>query len=123
MYRYVGNLNKINDVVALITYPQDSFGVKNALRAFICTDTSLNDEDILNHYAHRWQIEVFFKQMKHYFGLDKFMIRSTKAIDRFLMILSLAHFFYVIVMAFASSFSVGVQNLRSYFVQFFKFAL
>jgi len=123
VYRYTGNLNKIIDVAVLITYPQDCFGVKNALRAFVCTDSSLNCDDILNHYANRWQIEVFFKQMKHYFGLDKFMIRSAVAIDRFLIILSLAYFFYVTVLGLALSFSVGVQNLRSYFVHLFKFAL
>jgi len=123
VYRYVGNLNKINDVVVLITYPHDCFGEKSALRAFICTDLSMDSADILNHYANRWQIEVFFKQMKHYFGLDKFMIRSAAAIDRFLIILSLAYFFYVTALGFAISFSNGVRNLRSYFVQLFKFAL
>lgn len=123
IYRYTGNLNKINDVVVIITYPQDSFGIKSALRAFVCTDILMNTEDILNHYAHRWQIETFFKQMKHYFGLDKFMVRSGKAIDRFLIILSLAHFFYVMVMGLALSFSAGVLNLRSYFVHLFRFTL
>ena len=61
--------------------------------------------------------------MKHCFGLDKFMIRSAVAIDRFLIILSVAYFFYVLVMGLALSFSDGVQNLRSYFVHVFKFAL
>jgi hypothetical protein len=123
VYRYVGNLNKINDVVVLITYPQDCFGNNQALRAFVCTDVSIDSEDILKHYANRWQIEVFFKQMKHSFGLDKFMIRSAFAIDRFLIILSVAYFFYVTVLGLSLSFSLGVQNLRSYFVQLFKFAL
>ena len=123
VYRYTGNLNGIHDVVVLMTYPEDNFGGNGALRAFICTDTTLNDDVILNHYANRWQIEVFFKQMKGYLGLDKFMIRSAKAIDRFLVITSLAHFFFVVADTLVSSFSHGIRNLRVYFSALFKFAL
>ena len=123
VYRYTGNLNGIRDVVVLMTYPENNFGGDGTLRAFLCTDTSMNSGDILNHYANRWQIEVFFKQMKGYFGLDKFMVRSAKAIDRFFVIISLAHFFYVVSASADSSFADGIRNLRSYFCAFFKFAL
>jgi len=30
----------------------------------------LNREDILNHYAHRWQIDVIFKQTVVFFTAD-----------------------------------------------------
>ena len=123
VYRYTGNLNGIADVVVLITFPEDNFGGVGALRAFLCTDTTLKSDAILNHYANRWQIEVFFKQMKGYFGLDKFMIRSAKAIDRFFVIISLAHFFYVGFSDEQSSFSHGIRSLRDYFCALFKFAL
>ena len=94
VFRYTGRLNGIERAVILLTYPKTQFGVKAAFRAFICTDTALSDYDIFEHYAHRWSIETFFQLQKKYFGLDKFMVRSTKAIDRFLIILSVAHFFY-----------------------------
>lgn len=123
VYRYTGNLNGIADVVVLISYPEGSFAVEGALRAFLCSDTAISSDDILYHYARRWQIEVFFKQMKHYFGLNKFMVRSAKAIDRFFVIISLAHFFYIAVFANDSVFSNGIKNLRDYFCAFFKFAL
>ena len=32
--------------------------------AFICTDTSLSEEEIIRIYGKRWQIEVFFKTCK-----------------------------------------------------------
>jgi len=122
IYRYGGNLNGITNVTVLMSYPEDNFGDNRALRAFICTDTEMNVENILNHYAHRWQIETFFKQMKRYFGLDKFMIRSVKAIDRFFVIISLAHFFFA-TCDLVLEFSDAIRNLREHFCAVFKFAL
>lgn len=37
--------------------------------AFICTDTSLSEEEIIRIYGKRWQIEVFFKTCKSYLNL------------------------------------------------------
>ena len=37
--------------------------------AFICTDTSLSEEEIIRVYGKRWQIEVFFKTCKSYLQL------------------------------------------------------
>ena len=39
--------------------------------AFICTDTSLSEEEIIRIYGKRWQIEVFFKTCKSYLKLEK----------------------------------------------------
>jgi hypothetical protein len=114
-YKYTGKLNNICQAVVIISYPKDKIGFEKALKAFISTDMSSTVDEILNHYSKRWEIEVFFKQMKKFFGLDKFMIRSVKAIDRFFVILSLAHFFYVTGLGSVLSFSDGVRKLRSLF--------
>ena len=121
--RYVGRLNGIDKAVVLLTYPKDSFGVKSALRAFICTDLSLADKEILEHYGHRWSIETFFQLQKKYFGLNKFMVRSAKAIDRFFIILSVAHFFFTTALGKLMSFADSVHFLRDNWVKKFKFAL
>jgi hypothetical protein len=121
--RYVGRLNGIEKAVVLMTYPKDCFGAKSALRAFICTDLSLSDHDIFDHYGHRWSIETFFQLQKKYFGLDKFMIRSIKAIDRFLIILSVAHFFFTTALGRFLSFAYSIHFLRDSWVKQFKFAL
>jgi transposase len=86
-------LNGIDDAVVLITYPKDAFGNPLALRAFICTDTSLTTDEILDIYAERWQIEVYFRQVKNTLAFDKYQIRSAKGIKRFWLIMSLVHFF------------------------------
>jgi hypothetical protein len=123
VFRYVGRLNGIEKAVILLTYPKAQFGVKSAFRAFICTDTDLSDNEILEHYAHRWSIETFFQLQKKYFGLNKFMIRSVKAIDSFLIILAVAHFFFTTALGKLLSFADSIHFLRDNWLKQFKFAL
>ena len=92
VYRYEGSLNDLEDAVVLISYPKNAFGLTCALRAFICTDSSLSTKDILNLYLERWNIEVFFRQAKQKLALDKYQIRSSRGIRRFWLLMSFAHF-------------------------------
>lgn len=55
----------------------------------------LTDAEVLEHYTHHWKIEVMFKHQKHYLGLSPFMIRTAIAIERFLLILTVAWFFVI----------------------------
>ena len=98
--------------VVLLTYPKEAFGVCTALKVFLCSDLSLSDEEVLEHYSHRWKIEVMFKQQKQYLGLKSFMIRSAKAIDRFLIILTLAWFWFTRKTELLLPFSVGIRRYR-----------
>jgi len=91
IYRYEGNLNGVDNAVVLISYPVGALGKSNALRAFISTNAALSDEQILNFYVQRWNIEVFFRDAKSKLALDKYQIRSSKGIKRFWIIASLAH--------------------------------
>jgi hypothetical protein len=93
VYRYEGRLNGIDDAAVLITYPVDAFGDPKALRAFISTDTSLSTDEILDIYALRWQIEVYFRQVKNVLAFDKYQIRSAKGIKRFWLIMSIVYLF------------------------------
>lgn len=96
----------------LLTYPKEAFGVCTALKASLCSDLSLSDEEVLEHYSHRWKIEVMFKQQKRYLGLKYFMIRSAKAIDRFLFILTLAWFWFTWQAGSVLPFPVGIHRYR-----------
>ena len=37
----------------------------------VSTDTKLSDEEVVRIYGKRWDIEVFFKMMKHYLNLER----------------------------------------------------
>ena len=74
VYRYEGPLNKIDHAVVLLSYPPAAMGRKCALRVFLCSDSTLSDETILEYYSHRWTIEVLFRAHKRYMGL--FLSRS-----------------------------------------------
>ena len=69
VYRYEGSLNGVENAVVLISYPKEAFHSPKALRAFICTDVSLETEEILNTYQ----------------------IRTSKGIRRYWLLMSLAH--------------------------------
>ncbi len=116
VYRYEGELNKIRHAAVLLAYPADAFGKKNALRVFLCSDTSLADETILEYYSHRWTIEVFFRSLKRHMGLKSFMVRAAKALDRFLLILAIAHFFFSCGLGTVCPFHMGVRFCRGAFV-------
>lgn len=92
VYRYEGSLNDIEDAVVLLTYPKDVFLKPGALRAFICMDASLSTDEILDIYAERWAIEVYFRQCKNTLAFDKYQIRSSLGIRRFWLLTALAHF-------------------------------
>ncbi len=94
VHRYEGSLNKISNAVVLLSYPKEAFGNPKALRIFLCSDLSLDDETILKYYTHRWKIEVIFRSQKRYMGFKSFMVRTVKAFDRLLAILCVAHFFF-----------------------------
>ena len=118
VYRYEGALNKIDCAVVLLSYPAKAFGKKNALRVFLCSDTTLSNETILDYYAHRWTIEVFFRSHKRYLGLKSFMVRAAKAIDRLLLVLALAHFFFSCGLSSFLPFHIGLRLCRTSFVKF-----
>lgn len=91
VYRYEGNLNGIENDVVLLTYPKNAFGKEKALRSFISTNTTLSDEEILNLYVTRWNIEVYFRDCKSKLAINQYQIRSFKSIKRFWLIASLGY--------------------------------
>ena len=90
--RYEGKLNGIENAVVVLCYPEGAFLFPKALRAFISTNVSLTTQEILDYYVDRWSIEVFFRQSKNKLALDKYQVRSTKGIQRYWLLMSLAHF-------------------------------
>lgn len=92
-YRYEGPLNEIDNAVVLLCWPEQAFGEPKALRAFLCTDVSLETEIISTYYAKRWSIEIFFRQSKNNLGLDTYQVRSAKAFIRLWALLAFTHLY------------------------------
>lgn len=111
VYRYEGKLNGIENAVVLLSYPEKAFGNPKALRAFLSTDVSLTETEILFHYVHRWLIEVFFRQCKHKLALDNYQIRSSKGIQRYWLLMSLAHYICVVGTGKSCSFETGYYQV------------
>ena len=61
-------VGKDNPIPAKIVCVRNKANRKDWL-AFICTDTSLSEEEIIRIYGKRWQIEVFFKTCKSMLNL------------------------------------------------------
>ena len=115
MHRYEGPLNKIPHAVVLLSYPENAFRQSGALRVFLCSDSSLEDESILSYYSNRWRIEVMFRSQKRYMGFKSFMVRSVKAFDRLLIILCLALFFFSCGLGQILPFHAGLRFARAAF--------
>ena len=105
VYRYEGKRNGLENAVVLLSYPEKAFGNPKALRAFLSTDVSLTANEILLYYICRWPIEIFFRQCKDKLALDRYQIRSAKGIQRYWLLMSLAH--YICVMGTGKSCSFG----------------
>jgi len=113
VYRYEGNLNGIDNAAVLFCWPENSFKKDGALHAFLCTDTELSTKTILEYYSKRWPIEIFFKQTKNNLGLNTYQVRSTKSIDRLLVLISLTYIYCSIQENANDSFSKGLIICRN----------
>ena len=65
------------------------------------------------YYVYRWPIEVFFRQCKTRLALDTYQIRSSKGIQRYWLLMSMAHYICVIGTGRYQSFQEGHQLIRS----------
>lgn len=117
VYRYQGKMNVHKDAVVLLSYPEKSFGEARALRVFISTHTELAAQEILNIYAKRRNIEVFFRRCKQKLAFDKCQLRKKQGITRMWLILSLIHFLCRTVSGCVGSFDEGYHYFRNCVLQ------
>ena len=115
VYRYEGALNNIDNAVALFCWPKDAFLNPKAMRAFLCTDMTLDTKTALEYYSKRWPIETFFRQTKGNLGLNQYQMRNITAIKRFWALTTLTYLFCAIGMSKISSFAKGLHHVRREF--------
>ena len=82
VYRHEGHIKGIENAVILISWI-DEFDEDKKPFYLICTDTSLDNKEILEYYKNRWEIETSFRYQKDRLGLDQYEMRSLKGIERF----------------------------------------
>ena len=77
------------DIKLCIVHKEKKSNVKNS--KYIVTNMPLSTQNILLHYASRWSIEVFFRDMKQSFGLSKFQFRKERMIEPHIMLLFIGY--------------------------------
>lgn len=53
VYRYEMNLNDLGNAVVQISYSKEAFYNPKALRAFLCSDISMETQEIFDTYVER----------------------------------------------------------------------
>jgi len=82
--------------VILITWSENQLFQEGATHVFFSTRNH-SDEIILNTYSERWTIEIFFRDNKMQLELDRYQVRTTKAIKKFLTIIMVAYSYCITI--------------------------
>lgn len=90
VYRYEGKLNLLENATLLLCWKEGEGFDPKQMKAFLSTDVSLRSEEILSYYSKRWAIETYFRTAKVQLAMDRYQVRSTQAIDRYLTLLLFA---------------------------------
>ena len=85
---YYGNKKAILNFVIVIPFNEEQEPL--ILATTLPIDTLSNIIQIVRIYETRWSIEVMFEYLKRGFGLDNFMVRAEKSINRVLFFCALA---------------------------------
>ena len=82
------SISKMGDVQIVFSRKADD---EKSLMKYIATDMlSLTTHEILTIYSYRWQIELFFKELKSYLGLSDYQVLSFRSIIRHVDIVIMA---------------------------------
>jgi len=113
VYSYIGKLNDLKKAQIILSWPKDALFKDGCLRSFISLDTDISVEELLNHYANRWPIEVFFRECKKKLGLDDYQVRTYTSIKRYFLILMITYVFCGLEVSNGTlNFSVGIKVAR-----------
>ena len=93
IYTYLGKINGQKKVKITISWPKGSFGLPQAMKAFVSTDIEMNPKQLIFHYLKRWPVEVFFREANRCLGMKQCLVRSKKAVIRYQYILMLGYIF------------------------------
>ena len=113
VYRYQGRLNDIKAATIVLSWPKDALFNEKALKAFISLDPNMDTQTLLNHYVHRWPIEIFFRESKRRLGLDDYQVRSERSIRTYFILLILTYVYCELEVSGGTlNFSKGLKIAR-----------
>lgn len=92
VYRYQGKVAQTSNMVLLISFEVRKDGLEKPVY-ILSTDTTLDNETIINYYLIRWNIETSYQYFKESLGFNKYRIRSRISIERYFLICFLAYTF------------------------------
>ncbi|MFH2022677.1 MAG: transposase [Candidatus Micrarchaeota archaeon] len=86
-------INKIGEMHILFC-KKKRYG-KNVI--FLCTNSELSDEKILEEYIHRWEIEQFFSDTKEYLAFEDYQEIRQTSVSRHITVLFSAYFLVSVI--------------------------
>jgi Transposase DDE domain len=90
------NVSGLGDTLVVFSFKKIFAGKNNfkeSFRILLCSNTSMPVQEVIEFYALRWQIEIFFRELKSDIGLGDFCGRDFKAFERFIDLCLLSFLF------------------------------
>ena len=90
------DVSGIGLVRALFSWKMKSRKLKygrSSFKALLCNNRSLCDREILELYALRWQVEIFFRELKSDLGMADFSGQDFRAFERFIDMILMAYLY------------------------------
>jgi len=76
------SISKMGDVQVVFSRKENDKSDLKSMRYILTDMLHMNTCDILTVYSYRWQIELYFKELKSYLGLGNYQMLSFRAIVR-----------------------------------------
>lgn len=90
---------------------------KKQWHCFLCTETDLYSEEILNYYARRWAIEVYFRDTKQYLALGEGQSECFDALIAWTSIVMVRYILLVYILSRKSATGASVGPLYQQLAQ------
>ncbi|EOO26387.1 hypothetical protein IIU_05999 [Bacillus cereus VD133] len=74
VYRYEGKLNMIENAIVLLYWEATNPMTSENMHAFLSTDMSLSNKQIMQYYSKRWAVETYFHTMKVNLSLNRYQV-------------------------------------------------
>lgn len=89
------NFPKLGEIRVVYSWKKNNKGKSNSnsYKILLCSDINFCDRKIVELYALRWQIEIYFRELKSEIGLCDYSGKEFRACERFIDICLLAYLF------------------------------